>query len=436
MKAHARFSYPADLARFIRGRLRELHFRAPALASIEELLEVAYFASMRTEEAERILCDIAYINMNNPDPVPPGRVVANRWSYVRFEQPMPLDVKNLVKVSKSIDSECAALAVCKAADGTLVIWGAIDQQGGRAAYVAREADVGAESPGLLRVSISGVGIIEVYRDYAMVGALRQGRITSGFNDVLGQSGPIRAILQIEVDSLVSRVEAEVGSDVFRARDHWAGSISGYWNQSLVRILLGIQRYGHGGAILLTADNRNTGLRIKYPLLYDRLAWAIQRFAVHTIKLCDIEDSLFEDFIDKNEEAMPVLSHLDQAVFSNEKEETREELTGCVRFIASLSRVDGLVVMSRSLAVRGYGAIIKVKEVPPSVWLAGDPAASVDGMQRTVPSHFGTRHQSMMSMCYFRPGSVGFVVSQDGDVRAMTRVDERLIVWEDVKLRLA
>jgi hypothetical protein len=43
---------------------------------------------------------------------------------------------------------------------------------------------------------------------------------------------------------------------------------------------------------------------------------------------------------------------------------------------------------------------------------------------------------MMRICFRRAGSAGFVVSQDGDVRAMTRVDDRLIVWEDVKLRLA
>lgn len=436
MKQEKHFSYPLDLAVFVRGQLKELHARAPALAALEEILEVAFFASMKTEELEPVLCTLAYVDMKNPDPRPPERIVADRWSYVRFEQPIPLDVKNLVKVSKSIDSAFAALAVCRDSNERLVIWGAIDQQGQRAAFTLREADEGPESPGLLQVSISGVGVVEVYRDYALLGALRQGCLAFGFSDVLGQPGPIQTIFQAEINNLVFRVQAEVGGKVFHARGHWACSISGYWRQALARTLLGIQRYGHGGAVLLTPDNRNTGLSIKYPVAYDRLSQALKRFSVHAIKLCDTEDEIHESFLETSEELMPVILHLDQAVFSNGKDDTRDEVTGCVRFIASLSRVDGLIVMSRALAVRGYGAIIKAKEDPLSVWLAGDPAGSVDKMQEINPSHFGTRHQSMMSICFRRPGSVGFVVSQDGDVRAMTRVNDRLIVWEDVKLRLA
>lgn len=47
----------------------------------------------------------------------------------------------------------------------------------------------------------------------------------------------------------------------------------------------------------------------------------------------------------------------------------------------------------------------------------DPKAEV-GPLRTDARRFGTRHQSMMRLCFARPGSVGFVVSQDGNVRAI------------------
>jgi len=436
MKQERSLSYPTDLAVFVRGRLREMHARAPALSALKEILEVAFFANMRTEEAEHVLCTLAYVDMKNPDPNPPQRIVADRWSYVRLAQPIPLDVKNLVKVSRSIDSAFGALAVHKDSNGKLVIWGAIDQQGQRAAFVTREADEGPESPGLLQVSISGVGALEVYRGYTLLGALRQGRLAFGFSDVLEQPGPIRAIFQVAITSLMDRVQAEVGNKVFQRRDHWPDSISDYWRKALARILLGVQRYRHGGAILLTPDTRNTGFRVKYAIKYGRLADALSRLSVHTIKLCDTEDEIGQSFLDTYEEAMPVILHLDQAVFSSEKDHTRDEVTGCVRFIASLSRVDGLIVMNRELTVRGYGGIIKVKEEPLSVWVAGDPAGSVEKLHEINPGHFGTRHQSMMRICFRRPGSVGFVVSQDGDVRAMTRVGDKLIVWEDVKLRLA
>jgi len=375
MKQSKRFSYPSDLAAFVQGRLRKMHARAPALSALEEILEVAFFASMKAEEAEPVLCTLTYVDMKNPDPSPPARIVADRRSCTRFKQPIPLDVKNLVKVSKSIDFAFGALAVCRDSNRRLVIWGAIDQQGQRAAFVTRESDSGPESAGLLQVRISGVGAVEVYRGYTLLGALRQGRLAFGFSDILEQHGPIRAILEGAIENLIHRVQADVGDEVFQKRDHWSASISGDWQHALARILLGVQRYGHGGALLLTPNNRNAGLNIKYPIRYVRLGEALHRFCVHTIKLCDTKDEIFENFMVTREEMMPVLLHLDQAVVSNEENETSDEITGCVRFIASLSRVDGLNVMNRELAVRGYGGIIKVKKEPSSVWLAGDPAGS-------------------------------------------------------------
>lgn len=374
--------------------------------------------------------------MENPDPSPPERIVPDRWSHIKFKDAIPLDVKNLVKVSKSIDNAFAALAISWDADDELVIWGAIDQQGQRTAFVSREADEGAESPGVFKVTISGVGDVEVFRGYTLLGALRRGRLAFGFNDVLAQPGPIWSVVQTAVNEMVAAVRRQVGIDVFQARGHWPESIAHDWRQARARILLGIQRYGHGGALLLTPDNRNTGLRIKYPISYNRLNSALNRLCVSTIRACDAQDEIYQDFLDTDEESMPVTLYLDESVFRDERDDTRDEVTGCVRFIASLARVDGLIVMNRSLTVRGYGGIVSVKQVPQNTWIAADPRASKGQLQQIRPAHFGTRHQSMMSICFRRPGSVGFVVSEDGDVRAMTRVDERLIVWEDIKLRLA
>ncbi len=202
---HKRLSYPTDLAILVLSKLKEMHVRAPAFKVLEELLELALFASMKTEEAEKILCTLVYIDSKNPDPRPPSRIVADRWSYVRFHVPIPLNLKNLVKMSKSLDSAHSALAVYRSPSGGLEIWGAIDQQNHRIAYISQESDVGSECPGLFQVCVTGVGVIEVYKNYTMVGALRQGYLTCGFNDVLAAPGPIQHILQAEIDRLVQSV---------------------------------------------------------------------------------------------------------------------------------------------------------------------------------------------------------------------------------------
>jgi hypothetical protein len=52
------------------------------------------------------------------------------------------------------------------------------------------------------------------------------------------------------------------------------------------------------------------------------------------------------------------------------------------------------------------------------------------------SQFGTRHRAMMRHCYENEGAVGFVISQDGDIRATTKVGDHLVLWENIHVQLA
>jgi hypothetical protein len=41
---------------------------------------------------------------------------------------------------------------------------------------------------------------------------------------------------------------------------------------------------------------------------------------------------------------------------------------------------------------------------------------------------------MMRYCHAHPLSIGIVVSQDGDIRAITTVESKLVMWEHLQLR--
>jgi hypothetical protein len=41
---------------------------------------------------------------------------------------------------------------------------------------------------------------------------------------------------------------------------------------------------------------------------------------------------------------------------------------------------------------------------------------------------------MFSYCWNNNGSLGFVISQDGDIRAITRVEDKLVIWENIKVQ--
>jgi hypothetical protein len=99
---------------------------------------------------------------------------------------------------------------------------------------------------------------------------------------------------------------------------------------------------------------------------------------------------------------------------------------------SLSRVDGAVVMNRKLEILGNGARLGATPAT-SVRVAsrsdGKHARSVTGLGR-----WGTRHGSMISYCQARPKAVGFVVSEDGGVRAISHLGgTEATIWERIRL---
>ena len=101
----------------------------------------------------------------------------------------------------------------------------------------------------------------------------------------------------------------------------------------------------------------------------------------------------------------------------------------------LTRVDGLVLMRPGLEVRGFGVEITTKVDPKELYIAAGPFAAESGLRLRSIEDFGTRHRSMMRYCAKYDGSIGFVISQDGHVRAITRVGKKLVMWENLRLQV-
>jgi hypothetical protein len=128
-------------------------------------------------------------------------------------------------------------------------------------------------------------------------------------------------------------------------------------------------------------------------------------------------------------------HVDDVIAGYDLDEIRNELLGVVWFISLLTRMDGLVLLTPTLEVRGFGVEIAEGEEPTEIYAAGDAWGTESLLRRIDYQQYGTRHRSMMRYCAKYPGSVGFVISQDGDVRVMTRVERRLVTWENIQLQL-
>ena len=409
-------SKTAKLAQHVRSKLlhSRLKLTIPPLTVLEDLFECLFYASMRTEESQLTKVTITLIDPLDPDPNPPKKIVSERWSYVSFENYLPLDIKSLVKLSKAADPLSSSLAVYYNETGKLFIWGMIDQAMHYQSFLNYESESGSEQPGIFQASINDIGTLNVLFDYELLATLKQNILIPRYLDVF-TIGPISKMIKKNAESLKADLRnflilhhpTEDFSD-------WEGFINSIWTQTLSRLLLKIQNYRHGGAILIT-DNAQE-LDIKYHIKYERLMLAMVNYAKETINSYVAE------------------SKIEESLSTYAKTEVANEIKGAVSFVASQSCVDGIVLFGQNMVVNGFGAVIKPKRMPSKIFISPTATATSKTLIVADPKHFGTRHRSMIAYCWNHPGSLGLVISQDGDIRAFSKIEDKLIMWENIKIQ--
>ncbi|MGB8062519.1 MAG: putative sensor domain DACNV-containing protein [Candidatus Sulfotelmatobacter sp.] len=420
-------SYPADLAVLIQDRLKREKVPAPSADVLTKFLEVIYFVSLKTEESEYVRCWVTFADPRKPDADPPARARADRWSIAKLENRIPFNTRNLVKFAPAADPWSTAVAVYYD-KGALFIWGLVDQAVHTSTALVRESSSRYPPPGIFYAIAQGTADLSVYREDGLIARLRQDTIVTREHNVLWR-GPIYRMLLPSIRKLRAYVVGEVGRETYDASQFSPGGLEEEWLGTLSRLLIGIQRYRHGGALLLS--NTVSDLHFKYPLHYDRLCDCLRRRAVFQVRASAAMHEIHDRYIEYDKKRLPMGLYYEEGIARGEEEDCDAELTGCVRFISSLSRVDGLIHCDSDLRINGFGAEILVGDDPKRVFQSSASKPSAKDLLPLDPSHFGMRHRSMMRFCARHVGSVGFVISQDGDIRAMVSDARKLYVWENV-----
>lgn len=423
-----------DLASLVFKKLEGAKVSSPLPSQevLNDLFENLFYASIKTEESDFIKVTVTLINSKNPDPSPPGRIVKNRWNHIYFDEPIPFNVKNIVKLSKAADPWSSSLAVDFSSNNELFIWGLIDQAVHYQSFLHYEAESGPEQPGLFQTSITDIGNLVVIFDYELVATLKQNVLISAYLDVF-RRGSVFEQLKTHMVGYKKKIKSYLKKEFpDEEYDFWEQICEGNWTQSLSRILIRIQNYQHGGAFLIT-NNYRTDLDVKHKIAYDRLHNAICNLAKLTISNSVYSNIVHSEFMEEDK-SVPLQLYLDENISDFTKEETSDEIKGAIRFIASLSCIDGLVVLNPELKVKGFGVVIRNISLPQYIYLSKTSVISTNKLAKVDPNHFGTRHRSMFSYCWKHEGSLGFVVSQDGDIRAIMKVGDKLIMWENISVQ--
>jgi|UPI00029A70E1 hypothetical protein len=424
-------SRPQDLALLVQNKLRLAKNRTtvPDIGILEALFDCLFFSSMCKEESDLIRVTVTFIDPSNPDPTPPKIIVPERWSFVAFERPIAMSTKSLAKLSKAADPSCSSLAVYYNEQGQLFVWGMIDQAMHYQNFLNYESDTHSEQPGLFQVAVSDIGTLHVLFDYELLATLKQNVLVKRYLDVL-TIGPISKILKKNAELLKLNIK-EYLTEAYpeEAYEDWEEYLDGLWIQTFSRLLLKIQNYQHGGAILIADDHED--LDIKYKIHYQRLTNAMIAHARSAI-----DNFFFERTIDEQLEAgrrsINKRLYQHEALSINTKKGTGDEISGAISFIASQSCVDGVVLFDRNMVANGFGTVLRAKRMPRKIYVSATSTASSKSLTADDPKHYGTRHRSMIAYCWNHPNALGLVISQDGEIRVFSKIEDKLIMWENIK----
>ncbi|MGL5017521.1 MAG: putative sensor domain DACNV-containing protein, partial [Luteolibacter sp.] len=85
-----------------------------------------------------------------------------------------------------------------------------------------------------------------------------------------------------------------------------------------------------------------------------------------------------------------------------------------------------LVLDKGVCLVGFGGEIRVDRNVLTIGLAHD----LEGNAITPwdVRGDGTRHRSVYRLCAVEPEAIGFVISQDSQVRMIANVDDSVIVW--------
>lgn len=330
-----------------------------------------------------------------------------------------------------------------------MIWGMVDQVLQIRKSQHHEGTSFESLPGFCNATILAPARVAVYIGSSLVAEIYGETVIQNYDEILEpQFFPDTAIgdrfkdtFQLEMPPAPTPKLADRAIELFNKadmaymcgllnRDAWLRECSKMLGAALARILNHIKSYGHGGSIVVVASNDLQDVTLKYPLRYDRLRSAIAGSAFYQNLAGYVDVGSGDTKAVTHRRALKAIGRrAASAAFEYEA-----ELTGCIRFIASLTRVDGAVVLNRALSVLGFGVKLNAPgDVPDTYIPVTFDGRRVERSKHDI-SHYGTRHQSIVKYCSVHRGSVGFVVSQDGGIRATTRVGRRTVFWRNVSVQ--
>lgn len=217
----------------------------------------------------------------------------------------------------------------------------------------------------------------------------------------------------------------------RAREqNLLGKLHEEWIDIISRLCIGLRRLNTGGSFIITPKPVNSMLNIVHQFPYCRLGEAFTFKVLDNEYLQDVRKEYFDAMISNSLSASFAQKYLYADADATDRD---HELTGAVKLVTSLASADGIVLMTPSLEVVGFGVKIVSARNVHTVYDGSMFTRKCRVVKKINISKFGTRHGSMLRHCHADRNAVGIVISQDGHVRVIMSIGKSLVMWENVQL---
>lgn len=347
---------------FLRGH-------APSLEHLAELINVAHWASLSTEEGHAL---VASIILQPPD---------HSVDTFHFDSPLDFTAHTLGKLGPALEFPQVDIGVWPEESGQLKIWGFTT--------VAYETTIKSD----LWVRILGPGRILI-----MFGGRAIAALTSN-----------RAVF-IDSRSFLHSIMPKIAAQAQKTEITLLNLLR---YNSILKIAQHMRLHGRGGTVLIVPEDMNWKKSIATPIKYTGGASFLD---IEAMMLPPSRTELAD-----SENLSKILREMNLSLQRDWLRSWQQVQQQCAR-IARLTAVDGALVMTFDRYVYCFGAKIEAidSRAIATTLRVIEPFENQEVRDLPFSTLSGTRHISAAQFAYDQPGAISIVASQDGNVTFFSR----------------
>lgn len=382
----------------------------PSHQEFATLLDTMFRASLLQEEGKAISTSVAWISQKDFETLEVGRMRQTKLT-LEFDNPIAFEAHNLAKLNGIVNGKTGTLLACYV-DGAAFLWGICYFKRGLTPIGQIPASTNETrhfSPDCPTVTINGVGAVRITRGNSVIGRIEGGRFmraqaTVFTSFMLGQY--LYQLVGIEVDIASRKFKNNDDADIAKS---FIGGL-----EFIVEVLS--QRREGATLIFVPSELRGraheeaeSAWKVQGSLEIDQLQRASLNFdqLVHQRK--DISNALFRLDVDQ------ALRHR-------------------LRSLVDLAGIDGALLLTPEFEVVGFG--MKLKSPKWTGDVQHGPLIQEVETNHLDFSKLGTRHNSALNFVGSVAGSVAFVASADGPIRALVRsTEDKIWYWPDCRVSM-